>query len=124
MSHLSASRIKIGGALVLVAAVPLAIWLVTRSRAPERSDERDRLQSSARLLDDYPPYHDEHGDHTPRSKDDPRNAHVRGCVTRGGKPVPGAKLTATVWPTGMSFTVDNAVAGPDGCYEIVITAKH
>jgi hypothetical protein len=123
MSHLSASRIKIGGALVLVAAV-LAIWLVTRSRAPERSAERDRLNSAVKLLDDYPPYHDEHGDHTPRSKDDPKNAHVRGCVTRAGKPVPGAKVTALVWPPGMSFTVDHAVAGADGCYEIVITARH
>jgi hypothetical protein len=123
MSHLSASRIKIGGALILAAAVPVAIWLVTRSSAPERSDERDR-RLLRELADKYPPYHDEHGDHTPRSKDDPKNGHIRGCVTRAGKPVPGAKLTAIVWPTGMSFTVDSAVAGPDGCYEILITAKH
>jgi hypothetical protein len=120
MSHLSASRIKIGGALVLVAAVPLAIWLVARSNTPEPSDDRERLHAELARHS----YRSGHGDVTPRSENDPKNARIRGCVSRAGKPVPGAKLTAMVWPAGMSFTLDHAVAGADGCYEIVITAKH
>lgn len=112
---------RIGRALLVVAAVPLAVWLVVRSNAPDRSDDMERLQAE---LARHSLHRSEHGDVTPRSKNDPKNARIRGCVSRAGRPVPGAKLTAMVWPRGMSFTLDDAVAGPDGCYEIVITAKH
>ena len=76
------------------------------------------------MAGDYAPYHDEHGDHTPRAKTDPMVARIRGCVSRGGKPVAGATLMATVLPTGMSWTEDSAVTGPDGRYELIVTANH
>jgi hypothetical protein len=95
--------------VVLITSASIAIWfLVGRSGSSER--ERG--------------YQDEHGDTTPRAEDDPANGRIRGCVSRAGAPVPYARLSATVLPHGMSWTSDSAVASANGCYEIVLTAKH
>ena len=138
---MTATRMKIG-CLFIAAGLLAAISLVSVRRTALRAgmapwDEhqrmavafaRDRAQLD-RLLKERRSHVGgrerlSHGDVTPRDKDDPKNARIRGCVVRRGEPVPGAEIEVIVWPTNMKFTTDSAVAGADGCYEVVITAKH
>ena len=68
---------KFGGAAITLVAVSAVVALAVRGRKSEPAEP-------ARLAGEYGPYQDEHGDHTPRAKDDPNNAHIRGAFTEAG----------------------------------------
>ncbi len=104
-------------AVVLLIGVGVVSWYATRDR-PSHAEPRE-----AAKRDEPDPYFNEHGAYK-RDLSDPHVAHVSGTVVHEGQSVASARLEATVHPTGMGWTIDEATTNADGTFSIPITSNH
>lgn len=107
--------------VVLLIGVGVVIWYVTPP-PPTRVSFHEEAPQGGR-----PPRVDrgfnEHGAYK-RDLSDPQVAHVLGTVVHDGQGVGAARLEATVHPTGMGWTIDEATTNADGTFSIPITSNH
>jgi hypothetical protein len=105
-----ATRLKVLG--LVVSTVGVVVWCCL---LPEVSpDPRTEPVGGWDDLSERPPLK--------RSASDPMVAHVVGAIMHEGKPVAGALIEATVFPTGMAWTIDEATTTSDGTFSLVVTS--